>query len=64
VAGGGALDRGKLLAGGGDHGINDVADVVLLLEGDIKVHSPLPNLLVSGENRRRACVVPFKKASP
>jgi hypothetical protein len=67
----GALDRGKPLAGGGGHDVNDAVGAVPLLEGDIEVYFPLPILPVSGENlkfrfgrRRRMCVVPFKKASP
>lgn len=66
-----ALNRGKPLADGGGHEVDDAGDgAVLLLEGDIEVVSPpSPALLISGESpklrfgrRRRSGVVPSLEA--
>jgi hypothetical protein len=35
-----AIDRGKPLASVGGHDINNAAEAILLLEGDIEVYSP------------------------
>jgi hypothetical protein len=40
AVGGGALDRGKPLADGGGHDVDDAA--ALLLQGGVEVYSPFP----------------------